>query len=579
MTPEYSPDEVRRYDLMKLGVLLLLLVLLFLAWVVTRAGAPPGGVVAPESTVSAETGGAAGGVESLPAPTLVAPALVAPSGPLLPGLITLSGTAGPRARVAVVGDDQPLGTTSADSAGNWSLQVALPSGVYAIVVQTLDNVGAVVSESAPLTLTVGGAAAGATPAPTGPLGQPSFDPVGGVWQLGGLVGPNETVTVLSNGAPVGTATADASGAWALPVPAAAVTGDLVVETTDAAGTTTRSEPVSPGPRPASLTTPGGGVPSSSGATAVAIPAGGFTWAGQGAPETRVEVVVDGQPVGTTVVDAAGNWSLATDLPAGEYAVQLNSYDAAGDLLSSGRPFVVVAGVAGVTAEAAATPDNSLAGLLAATPGLASFRAALDAAGLLPGLSGAETYTLFAPNDDAFAAIPQGIRDRLSANPQALATILQYHMMRGRYTAAELAVVQPSTVNGPPLTIVPQGQGLTVNGANVLVADVAAANGLIHVIDSLLLPPPAGGVRPPVIDASGAATFVGPSLTVVGTGEPGRTIIVSLSGQAFGAPAVVDAGGRWQVAGDVAPGEYRLVAFMLNGETLEAASAVVQLTAR
>jgi len=578
MIPDYPADDVRRYDLMKLGVLLLLLVLLFLAWVVTREGGLSDAAVAPEATTAAETG-AAGETMPLPAPTLVVPALAAPSEPLLPGLVTLSGTAGPGARVAVLGNDQPLGATSADSAGDWSLQVALPTGDYTVVVQTLDNTGAVANVSTPLSITVGQALAAASPTPGGLLNQPAFDPVEGVWQLGGVAGPNETITILSNGVPIGTATADASGAWVSAVPAAAVNGDLAVQAVDAAGATTLSEPITPGPRPPSIAPPATSVTSSSGAAAAGIPAGSYTWVGQGAPGTRVEIVVDGQPAGRAAVDDGGNWSLATEVPAGEHTVQLNSYDAAGDLLRTGEAFTVVAGAPETTEAAGATPDDSIAGLLAATPGLASFHAALEAAGLLPALGGADTYTVFAPNDDAFAAIPAGIRDGLFANPQALAAILQYHMARGRYTAAELAVVQPSTVNGPPLAIVPQGEGLTVNGADVLDADVAAANGLIHVIDSVLLPALPAGVRPPVIDSSGAATFIGPSLTVVGTGEPGRTIVVSLSGQAFGAPAVVDAGGRWQVAGDVMPGEYRLVAFMLNGETLEAASPPVQLTAR
>ena len=75
------------------------------------------------------------------------------------------------------------------------------------------------------------------------------------------------------------------------------------------------------------------------------------------------------------------------------------------------------------------------------------------------------------------------------------------------------------------------------------------------------------------------TFVGPRLTVVGTAEPGRTILVELNGQAFGEPATVDANGRWLVSGDVAAAEYLIVAYMLNGETLEAFSRPVALTVR
>jgi len=151
--------------------------------------------------------------------------------------------------------------------------------------------------------------------------------------------------------------------------------------------------------------------------------------------------------------------------------------------------------------------------------------------------------------------------------------------RGRYTAADLRVVQPATLDGRLLTIAAQGDGITVNGATVLAADVAAGNGLLHVVDRILLPPLAAGVRPPVIDESGVPVFVGPRLTVVGTAEPGRTIRVELDGEAFGEAVVVDVNGNWAVSGDVAVGEHRIVAFMLNDATLEAFSRPVALTAR
>jgi hypothetical protein len=85
------------------------------------------------------------------------------------------------------------------------------------------------------------------------------------------------------------------------------------------------------------------------------------------------------------------------------------------------------------------------------------------------------------------------------------------------------------------------------------------------------------VRPPIINESGVSTFVGSRLTIVGTGEPGRTIYVEVSGEAFGAPAVVDASGNWQVTGDIGPGQHGIVAFMVNGATLEAFSRSVALT--
>jgi len=69
------------------------------------------------------------------------------------------------------------------------------------------------------------------------------------------------------------------------------------------------------------------------------------------------------------------------------------------------------------------------------------------------------------------------------------------------------------------------------------------------------------------------------VTVVGSAEPGRSIRVELNGEAFGDAAIVDANGRWQVSGDVSAADYRIVAFMLNGATLEAFSQPVALTVR
>jgi hypothetical protein len=229
-----------------------------------------------------------------------------------------------------------------------------------------------------------------------------------------------------------------------------------------------------------------------------------------------------------------------------------------------------------TTPAAQLPPDTLPAALQGRPELATLLAAVQAAGLADELTGPGTFTLFAPTDDAFAALPQPVVEALLANPEALSQLLQYHVVRGRSTVAQLRTVQPATLNGRLLTIVPQGDTITINGAAVLAADVEAGNGLLHVIDRILLPPLATGVRPPVIDESGVSAFVGPRLTIIGTGEPGRTIYVELNGEALGAPVVVDADGNWQVSGDVGAGEYRIVAFMVNGATLEAFSRPVPL---
>ena len=613
MTRTRSPEEIRRFDLMKLGVLLLLILLLFLTWFITRESGSPDLLGEAEATAVAEaTAEAAGGLTrepgTVPAPTLAPLAITAPAGPLPPGTLTLSGTAGSGAQVQLLANGQPLGMASASNDGAWSLVTELPAGQHTLVAQTIDNLGGVVAESAPLTITVDAAAATGEPeSGVGSGTTATFRPLLDSWLLSGNAAPNVAVVILSNGTPVAETTADAGGAWSLEVPAGQLGGEIVIESSDGSGAAVTA-PVAIGPRPPAVVAPGEVSSAPEGGALVIVPVGVVAWTGQGAPGTQVEALVDGQEAGVATVDESGNWSLSLDLPAGNHTITFNSLDTAGVLLAPGQSLAVVAGASTVegpgtpiaeatavestpvaettpaaeitpaaeTTPAAELPADTIPAALQSRPELATLLAAMQAAGLADELAGPGQFTLFAPTNEAFAALPQSIVDALLANPQALSQLLQYHVIRGRSTVAQLRTVQPATLNGRLLAIAPQGDGITVNGAAVLAADLEAGNGLIHVIDRILLPPLAAGVRPPVVDESGVPTFVGPRLTIVGTGEPGRTIAVELNGAAFGAPVVVDAGGNWQVSGDVGAGEYRIVAFMVNGATLEAFSRSVAL---
>lgn len=118
-------------------------------------------------------------------------------------------------------------------------------------------------------------------------------------------------------------------------------------------------------------------------------------------------------------------------------------------------------------------------------------AALQAANLVDTLKGAGPFTVFAPTDEAFRALPQGTVERLlrPENRAELTRILTYHVVAGRVLAADLAgrELSPNTVAGAALQIDAR-QGVSVNQARVVQADVAASNGVIHVIDRVLLPP-------------------------------------------------------------------------------------------
>jgi uncharacterized surface protein with fasciclin (FAS1) repeats len=113
--------------------------------------------------------------------------------------------------------------------------------------------------------------------------------------------------------------------------------------------------------------------------------------------------------------------------------------------------------------------------------------AVQAAGLVDTLKGQGPFTVFAPTDDAFAKLPQGTLDGLLKNKAKLAAVLTYHVVPGKVMAADVAKIHSArTVEGQELTIRTQG-GVKVDAANVIKTDIETTNGVIHVIDSVLLP--------------------------------------------------------------------------------------------
>jgi len=117
-------------------------------------------------------------------------------------------------------------------------------------------------------------------------------------------------------------------------------------------------------------------------------------------------------------------------------------------------------------------------------------AAVTAAGLVETLKGAGPFTVFAPSDEAFAKLPEGtVTDLLKPENKAkLTAILTLHVMAGKVLAADVAgkKLSPASVQGQALHV-DGTNGVTVNGAKVVTADIACTNGVIHVIDAVLLP--------------------------------------------------------------------------------------------
>lgn len=129
-----------------------------------------------------------------------------------------------------------------------------------------------------------------------------------------------------------------------------------------------------------------------------------------------------------------------------------------------------------------------------TDGFSTLVAAVEAAGLVETLSGDGPFTVFAPTDDAFAATLDALgltTDELLADTDALTSILTYHVVAGEVPSSDVVALDGQsveTVSGAPVDITVDGDTVMVGDATVTAVDVEAGNGVIHVIDSVLLPP-------------------------------------------------------------------------------------------
>jgi uncharacterized surface protein with fasciclin (FAS1) repeats len=140
--------------------------------------------------------------------------------------------------------------------------------------------------------------------------------------------------------------------------------------------------------------------------------------------------------------------------------------------------------------AQAQADMSIADIAASGEDFETLTAAIEAAGLTETLSNDDlSITVFAPTDDAFAALPEGTVEALllPENRDQLTQLLTYHVVDGEVRSADLVSGEVETVEGEPITVVVGDKTITINQANVVGADIEASNGVIHVIDAVLLP--------------------------------------------------------------------------------------------
>jgi len=155
------------------------------------------------------------------------------------------------------------------------------------------------------------------------------------------------------------------------------------------------------------------------------------------------------------------------------------------------PFLTAVAIAAalITNNLSAAEDKTIVGVAAGAGQFNTLVAAVKAAGLADTLSGKGPFTVFAPTDDAFAKLPAGTVDTLlkPENKEKLAAILTYHVVSGKVMAADVKTMMVKTVNGKEASVKADGRKVTIGGAKVVKTDIAASNGVIHVIDTVLMP--------------------------------------------------------------------------------------------
>ncbi|CAM4445930.1 fasciclin domain-containing protein [Deinococcus marmoris] len=155
---------------------------------------------------------------------------------------------------------------------------------------------------------------------------------------------------------------------------------------------------------------------------------------------------------------------------------------------------------------AAAPTQTIAEIVSTNPDFSTLLAAVKAAGLVETLSGAGPFTVFAPSNAAFAKIPAADLNALINDPEKLKSILLYHVVVGKATAADVIELNTAkTVNGAAVNLKVNGGKVMVNDATVTQADVQATNGVIHVIDTVLMPTANAAAAAPTSTASAEPT--------------------------------------------------------------------------
>ena len=189
------------------------------------------------------------------------------------------------------------------------------------------------------------------------------------------------------------------------------------------------------------------------------------------------------------------------------------------LLSATIAAAVIFGGFSAAAGAQAAPTKNIVETAQGNPDFSTLVTAVGAAELVETLSGPGPFTVFAPTNAAFAALPAGTLDSLLADPKgALTDILKLHVLSGAVDSKAAIAAAGGTVEtlGGPISVELDGENLVVGGATVVTADIKASNGIVHVIDAVITKPASG--TPNSVDAgnSGLAASSGSNGLLLGT---------------------------------------------------------------
>ncbi len=397
---------VRRFDIFKLIVLLILIALLLWFWL-----SPPAFVQGPDEgageTAVADTttdtnnattedegeSEAATAVPSIEAPTLETPALVdevlavptlnLPEDGLLAGPVSLSGTGTPGSEVGIVVDDEVVGTATVGDDGTWTFDAELAAGTRGISVQALDAAGSVANESESVALAL-------TEITPPAFAEASYALAPGTVDFAGTGTPGTTVELVANGAVVGTAVVADDGTWTMPAALEAGAYDLSLRMLSTEGellgeadgvTATVAAAETEAAEEAEETAAAEFVPPTFTLPEGALTGGEISLGGTGTPGSELAVVVDGAVVGTAVVADDGSWNFPITLPAGDFELALQAVDGAGTAVTTDPVTLTLAEAADTVAE-----ESSDVAETAVAPLPADF--CKDAA---PGIDQGDTY--------------------------------------------------------------------------------------------------------------------------------------------------------------------------------------------